>query len=319
VTTNPQHTVKQPVFLVGSERSGTTVLRLMFDHHPDIAWYGEFEYCVDFLPDGGGWPDPASFHRYLAGERAFRATGYPIDPSLDYVGLVSSFLRRKLDQDRKRIIGATVHTHFDRLPRVWPDAKFIHLLRDGRDVASSCIGMGWAGNVWVAVDRWIVAEQLWSRLSRELPPGRSIDVTYESLIREPEAALTRVCEFMGATFSPSMLHYDENTTYSKPDAKLIAQWRRKLTPRELQWAESRIGDMLVERGYELSGHPRITISWCTRCRLRWQDRVWRKLFRLKRYGWWLEFSHLLARRLRIESWREKVQRRIDDINMGYLK
>lgn len=46
-TNNPSSFVEKPIFLVGAERSGTTVLRLMLDHHPQIAWCNEFEYVVD--------------------------------------------------------------------------------------------------------------------------------------------------------------------------------------------------------------------------------------------------------------------------------
>jgi Sulfotransferase family len=43
--------IKKPVFLVGSERSGTTLFRLMLDHHPQIACFFEFEYAVSRMPE----------------------------------------------------------------------------------------------------------------------------------------------------------------------------------------------------------------------------------------------------------------------------
>ncbi|MEL7520985.1 MAG: sulfotransferase, partial [Cyanobacteria bacterium J06553_1] len=48
--------VAQPIFLVGAERSGTTLLRIMLDHHPQQAWCHEFEYAVDLLDESGGFP-----------------------------------------------------------------------------------------------------------------------------------------------------------------------------------------------------------------------------------------------------------------------
>ena len=57
----------------------------------------------------------------------------------------------------------------DRLTRIWPDARFIHLVRDPRDVARSVIPMGWAGNTWVGVERWMEAERLWDRVRSSLP------------------------------------------------------------------------------------------------------------------------------------------------------
>jgi|GEM_PF-5624238 len=49
--------ISEPIFLVGSERSGTTVLRLMLAHHPQIAWCQEFEYAVDRVSDDGNFPN----------------------------------------------------------------------------------------------------------------------------------------------------------------------------------------------------------------------------------------------------------------------
>lgn len=55
-TDNSSSFVDKPIFLVGAERSGTTVLRLMLDHHPQIAWCYEFEYAVDQMLDNGDFP-----------------------------------------------------------------------------------------------------------------------------------------------------------------------------------------------------------------------------------------------------------------------
>ena len=45
--------IHEPFFLVGSERSGTTLLRLMLDHHTQLSWCNEFEYAVDLVSDKG--------------------------------------------------------------------------------------------------------------------------------------------------------------------------------------------------------------------------------------------------------------------------
>ncbi|MEP0844220.1 MAG: sulfotransferase, partial [Phycisphaerae bacterium] len=61
---------KDPVFLVGAERSGTTLARLMLDHHPRIAWLNEFEYAVDLIGPQG-WPDVNAYCDYLETNRIF--------------------------------------------------------------------------------------------------------------------------------------------------------------------------------------------------------------------------------------------------------
>ncbi len=129
--------IKTPIFLVGAERSGTTLLRLMLDHHPQIAFNSEFEYVVDRISADGHFPDLPCYHDYLSSRWIFKDSHFQIDPNLDYPNLVNSFLQQKQKRDQKARIGATVHHQFHYLCKNWPQAKFIHLLRDGRDVARS--------------------------------------------------------------------------------------------------------------------------------------------------------------------------------------
>ena len=287
----------RPIFLVGSERSGTTLTRLMLDHHPMIAFFFEFEYAVDKMPDFDGWPDRREYHKYLRTDRVFNLANLVIDETLDYPHLVNSFLRQKRDRDRKPLVGATVHRHIDRLLRIWPDAHFIHIIRDARDVGRSVIEMGWAANMYTALDRWIEIENLWSRLCQELPADRRIEIRYETLVTEPNATLTSLCGFLGVPYDPAMLDYSKNTTYGPPSPRLIGQWKRKLGPDEIRLAESRIADMLTERGYELSGHPPLIITpWMVK-RLRLQSRLRGVKLRFQRYGARLVLAETCARRL----------------------
>src|SRR5690606_30898833 len=125
----------------------------------------------------------------------------------DYPTLLNGFLIQARDQAGKSLVGATVHRHFDRLLWLWPDARFIHLVRDPRDVARSCIGMGWAGNVWTGVERWVTAEQLWDRLRHRLTEARMLEVRYEDLLAAPDRVLARTCAFVGVDYAPAMLTY----------------------------------------------------------------------------------------------------------------
>lgn len=311
--------VAEPIFLVGAERSGTTVLRLMLSHHPQIAWCNEFEYAVDRIPDADGWPQLEDYYQWLETHRVFQATGFVIDRSLSYPKLVNSFLLQKQNQESKSIIGATVHRHFDKLLRIWSDARFIHIVRDGRDVARSCIGMGWAGNVWTGVERWIEAEQLWKKISQIVPQERQIEVTYETLISEPVKTLTRLCDFIGVPYDDAMLSYPQNTTFEFPDPKFIGQWRRKLSEREIQLIESRAADILNDLGYELSGLPLLPVTDFMQRKLRLQDWWMRLQFRVQRYGLMLVIEDYLSRKLNLEPWQKQVKLRINAIAKSYLK
>jgi len=91
-----------PFFLVGAERSGTTLLRLMLDHHPQIAWCEEFEYAVDKMGDQGEFPHIEEYADFLSSNFIFQSSGFEIDPALSYPRLIKSFLDQRKKIEKKR-------------------------------------------------------------------------------------------------------------------------------------------------------------------------------------------------------------------------
>ena len=308
-----------PVFLVGSERSGSTLLSHMLDHHPRIAWCGGFEFAVACLQQKGQWPRLTDYYRTLEIDVIFERSAFTVDTSLSYPELMSHFLWQQRHREGKEIAGATVHLSFDRLRWIFPSCRFIHLLRDGRDVSRSRIAMGWDGNMWTAAEHWMVAEQLWDRLHAELHPGQWHEVRYESLIRAPAEELHKICDFIGVPYSPHMLRYPEDTAYPPPDLTLIDQWERTLSAREIQLAEARMADMLRARGYRLSGLPPLCVGWRYAQWLREHDRYRRLRFRIQRNGWSLVAADILARRLHLHGWARRLQGRLNAIAWQYFK
>lgn len=308
-----------PVFLVGAERSGTTLLRLMLDHHPSIAFFSEFEFAVDRIGPDGGFPSLDEYVDYLSLHRNFLTSGFQIDPSLGYADLVRSFLAQKQAKDGKPVVGATVHFGFQHLEQLWPDARYIHLVRDGRDVARSTIGMGWAGNFFHGVEPWIDAERRWEALQARLPEGRYLTVRYEDLILDARKVLDTVCAFIGVPFDRAMFDYAANSTYDAPDPKLVSQWRRKASPQEVRLAESRIRHLLEARGYELSNFSPLNPGPLERAYLKTQDRLYRAKFRLDRYHLRLFAEDFISRRLHLDAWQRKVKLELNAIDEQHLK
>jgi hypothetical protein len=179
--------------------------------------------------------------------------------------------------------------------------------------------MGWAGNPWAGTQRWITAERLWDTFSATLPPERKIEVTHEELIIEPVATLTKLSEFIGAPYDPAMMSYPEDTTYGPPTKSLIQQWKKKMSERDVQLVEARVRDMMVARGYELSGFPPLEVTPEMEAQLRRENVQGKRKFRQKRYGMWLWTLDAVARRLHIGPLERKLKRRIDDIDTTYLK
>ncbi len=310
-------TVEKPILLVGAERSGSTMFRLMLDHHRRLAFQKEFEFAVDQVKDCGCRPDTEAFRHWLRTQRTFNNTGFTIDESLGYDELVHSFLIQKM-QGKERV-GATVHRHLERLPYLFPDAMYLHLIRDPRDVARSNIGMGWAGNVYHGVARWIEVEHAWDRFKQTLPDDRWIEVRFEELVAEPQATLTRVCQWVGLAYDEAMLGYIDQSSYDRPDPKLTQQWRRKLSEEEIRLVEARVGAMLTQRGYEPSGLPAMEVSEAKRKELARQDRKARAKFRMNKYGLPLWATDYIVRRLGTQSMRDRVRERIHAVDQKHLK
>jgi len=310
--------IKTPIFLVGAERSGTTLLRLMLDNHPQIAFHHEFEFAVDQMDDSGRWPPLEDYYDYLATHRIFQVSRFEIDAGLTYPELLNSFLLQKQQRDNKPLVGATVHHQFHHLLEIWPQAKFIHLIRDGRDVARSTLQMGWAGNLFMAGERWLEAESLWAHLQTRLQAEQHITVRYENLIRHCEAELTRICEFIGVAFDPAIYHYAKRSTYSLPDAKMLQQWR-KLPLRQIQLAEARIVPLLKAHGYPLSGLPRLKVTRFFCSRMAVHNRVRNIMYRIHNYSFSLILISFIARRLHWKTAQHWAQTRMNQLDKAHLK
>jgi Sulfotransferase family len=234
--------MEAPVFLIGAERSGTTLLRLMLDCHPEIAWPCEFDFALDWpAARSSEWPDLIDYWGALAESRQARASRVVIRAELDFPRLVRSLFDQLAARTRKKICGVTAHRHFGRILELWPDARFIYLLRDGRDVARSHAETGWAGNVWAAASVWREAESDWRQLCAKLPAERRLELRYEALVRDPQRELTRICDFLDVTYSPEMLEYPARPAYADPGPRVAERWHTRPSERELAWLEREIG------------------------------------------------------------------------------
>lgn len=308
-----------PVFLLGCMRSGTTLLRLMLDHHPDIAFNLESEYLVTQISEDGRFPDMRDYVDFLKNDRVFQHSHFEVRENLDYVSMVNDFLEQKRTRDRKKIVGATVHFQFSKLSRIWPEARYIYLLRDGRDVANSVVRMGWAGNSYVGADWWLEVEMEWESYRRSLPAENWIELRYTDLVTRPVEQLTRICEFLGVEYSERMFDYVHGSTYEPLNPAMIEQWKRNSDRKAIQRVEAKIGDRLLARGYKLSGYPKIKISGLKDLYLRLDSAVGTLLYRVRNYGTALVIAEFLTRRLGFRKQNLRFKKMIDEIIDANLK
>jgi len=294
------------------------MLRLMLDHHPQIAFRGEFEFMVDFLPPEG-WPDMAQYGEYLRTNRIYNHWQLDADFSLDYPDLMRNFLVQGCKKDSFRVIGATVHQDFDQLPRIWPEAKYIHILRDPRDVSMSAVQMGWAGNVWAGAQFWIRAEETWARLYERLQDGQWMEVRFEELVTGARAELERICRFLNVPYDGNMLDYSKDTTYTPPDPGIAFKWKTKYPAGGAALVEQRAGTLITRAGYELSMATAPEPGFVGQFRLRAGNKLGKIKYAARRYGWRLYLTDLLARKTRLHPIAERCRTAKWAIDEAHLK
>jgi sulfotransferase family protein len=308
---------RQIIFVCGALRSGTTLLRLMLKHHPQMSNPGEMDFLFECPTGADGKRDIEAYKSFLRLNRIFGATGLPIDETLDYTDLVHSFVAGV--RQPGKVMSVNLHRNFERVPEIFPDARYIHLLRDPRDVARSSIGMGWAGNVYHGVDHWIDSERSFEKLEGQISADKIYSLKNEDLIADAERALTPLCAFMGVPYDARMLTYPENSTYSAPDIALVNQWRRLQSEREVGLVEGKMGMMLRARGYAPSGYKVLIPNRFERMRLQTGNRIGRLRTVLRRYGPVLTGLDIVSRRLPLPGLREVVQRRMNEKAVQFLK
>ncbi len=312
--------MESPVFVIGAELSGTTLLRHMLDGHPQVALPIDFDFALDW-PDASDdeWPDLFDYWERLADSREARKARVVIDASLAFPELVRSLLRQIRRNANKPVLAVTAHRHYDRILRLWPEARFIYLFRDGRDVARSHVEMGWAGNVWAAAPIWREAEREWRRVSALVPRENRIEIRYEELIRDPKRELSRITGFLDVEVAPEMVDYPARSQAEAPDPRMVERWREKLSLRELAWLEREIGTELRARGYAASAVAPAWIPAPRRLALRFGDRAGRLQFRMRRYGARLWVQHQVARRFRLGAFARAAAPQMRSIDAALLK
>ena len=151
-----------------------------------------------------------------------------------YARAFRNILDRPCVENGKDIWVEKTPDHLPRLQlitRVLPEARFIHILRDGRDVVASLlqsisegpVEWNWpVGDVEYYIDRWNADVNTSLRYRHD--PCHAL-IKYEALLVDPEGELRRLCQFMGVSFDPDMLRYQDAATLVLGPAKREA-WRR---------------------------------------------------------------------------------------------
>ncbi|NBB98862.1 MAG: hypothetical protein GVY34_12010 [Alphaproteobacteria bacterium] len=314
---NPSHVEMNaawtaPVIVFGALRSGTTLMRLMLNAHPDLNNPGEVDFLIDHIRRA---PDAPTGWQYdmgaLRADRMFRAQHLEIPDGLDGLDLTHALLHRLAAKKARGVLCVSMHRDLSLAVDLLPGARVVHMLRDPRDVARSSVDMGWAGTIYHACDHWVRSERDWDRTRAKLRSEDWTELRFEALMDAPEAELSRMCDFMGVAYSDKMLSYPEHSTYAAPDPNIAHQWHRHCAPRDILDLESKIAPLMTERGYAPSAPLQPAPGFVRRAELlvRHKSGIW--AFGLRNYGAVPFLGVRIARKLRLTGLQRLFQRRID--------
>jgi hypothetical protein len=268
-----------PIF-VGCQRSGTTLVRAIFDSHPELAVLHESHFL-----------GPMARRRNVYDT----ANGFRLDRFI-------TDLRKRFPFDAHGVSEASISASFDRVPptdfadavrriyalyaqgkgkaryadktpghvmdmaclgEVFPEARFVHIVRDGRDVALALQDVEWGPEgIGAAALYWRQRVELGIRAGRALR-DRYREVRYEDLLADPQGVVRSLCDFLNLAFADEMLRYGERADevaaethhphqHSRlvlPPTRGLRDWRRSMAREDVAVFELLAGDILADLGY----------------------------------------------------------------------
>jgi hypothetical protein len=295
----PGHEGPPAPFVVGVTRSGTTLLRMMLDAHPQVTIPPETHFIPDLIEASRDeHASPEGLHELVVNNRRWGDFHLDSDELLNrYQEIVPlnagdairAFFDLYAEGQGKPRWGDKTPIYINRMmliERALPEARFIHLIRDGRDAALSR-----AKRVLKEpTPMHKVAERWRNRIirAREQGPrlGHYLELRYEDVVLDTEATLRRICEYVDLPWDDAMLHYHERAaermremhrdlppepgkplrpadhrmaahtlTSEPPDPSRLGRWKTEMSPEDRAAFEDAAGDLLAELGYELEGEP----------------------------------------------------------------
>jgi len=314
----PVHTRFSPVFVLGHSRSGTSlVCRLLLDHL-GVNFGTESQFIVRYhrkLAQYGNLGDDRRLRWLLhdvGHERFFARTrqnfGFVFDPERAARSIrdrtFSGVLRAIFDQ----FAASQGHVrwgdktpeycrHLPLIHELFPDAQFLHVIRDGRDVAQSIFQTGFGSkNAYEAARDWKRTVSDIRTFGAQVAPGSFLEIRYEDLLRNPVGTMDRVADGLGIENRAAVIADVAPRLRGFVRADNTRKWKHQLTGREIECFEAFAGDELRTSGYPLEFRPR-TASRSAVESCYWQAQgVWR---RVANPSYWAD--NLYKVRLRVQD------------------
>jgi len=276
------------LFIVGRPRSGTTLLRTLFDAHPNVIVPPECQFIVNLYPKYGkisSWTKEMliRFHEDL--QVQWRFDTWKIDQDqlksvllsceadsnygdickMVYLSYPSLFPKEDILVIGDKNPGYTIYT--ERLLKIYPDAKFIHIIRDYRDNFISIKNVDFELPVpALVVSKWKYFVKRFYKAQQRNPENHLV-LNYEKLVREPESVFAELCAFTGIKFHsevfdfykkkeevlniypPDFIKKYHSSLLNKISDKNVGRWKRDLNDRQIRICDQTAGHYADLAGY----------------------------------------------------------------------
>ena len=273
-----------PLIVLGVRRSGTTLLRVMLDRNAALAIPDESYFVPQLARRHRGTIAPEAFLDDLRRLPTLVEWGLSPDavarrlhPGMTTGDAIAAVFETYAAERGKPRWGDKTPLYMQHLPlfeRLFPDARFVHLIRDGRDAALSFLtvpdgimteGWGHPHDASGFACQWATEVRAARALGEHVGPQRYLELRYEQLVAEPETELRRVCAFAGLEYDDAMLEYVGQTESARkehqqrlkePPRVGVRDWRTEMGGEARAAFEAVAGDLLDELGYEVEARGR---------------------------------------------------------------
>jgi hypothetical protein len=292
------------IFIRGLSRSGGTLIVTLLDAHPDVAM--SYELYGNLLdPKGDDFVEPRKVYEWMEsqgsrlkmekvskldhrGLRTFISrivrggldlndfktllkqhidANLGFDNPMDRLTFIESCALVKMDREGKHHWGMKCSNRIVEYLERWPDAYFVNVIRDGRDVLASQMKTGsFKKTPTELAEGWVSTHTKFRKMMGDSNIN-TYELFYERMVHEPESETKSLCEFLGLTFDASMLdfykkdltifkanHLSMDRISSPIDASKIGRWKKDLSDQQIKEFEATAGTVMKEFGYTEEGY-----------------------------------------------------------------